>query len=86
MKSEINRVGVGTTQRVPFKKNQLVIFTRETHETVLMLLSDEDEDGCAKVVCLYTNKNHGDWWTLGEVDQGNVSIMKLFTESLTLSN
>lgn len=88
MKSEINRVEAGATQRVPFKKNQLVKFTRGSSEVVAMLLENEDADGHARVICLYskTNETHSSWWEVGEVTSATVEIWELFTDSLTLSN
>lgn len=87
MKSEIIHKEVPTTVRQRYLKNQLVIYDMDRRVTVLMLLSDEDEDGIAKVVCLYSNDNNKTWWETGEVfDCANVCIMKLFTDSLTLSN
>lgn len=87
MKSEINHVEVPTPVHQRYVKNQLVIYEPDHRKTVLMLLTDEDEDGIARVVCLYSSKNTGDWWEIGEVyDRTNVCIMKLFTDTLTLSN
>lgn len=88
MKSEINRAAFADVVRKPFKKNQLVKFTRGSSEAVVMLLENEDSDGHAKVVCLYskTNETHTSWWEVGEVTSATVKIWELFTDSLTLSN
>lgn len=88
MKSEINRTQVTDVARKPFKKNQLVKFTRGSSEVVAMLLENEDSDGHAKVICLYskTNETYTSWWEVGEVTSATVEIWELFTDSLTLSN
>lgn len=88
MKSEINRSEVPIAPRKPFKKNQLVKFTRGSSEAVVMLLENEDSAGRAKVICLYskTNETYSSWWEVGEVTSATVEIWELFTDSLTLSN